>query len=59
MVRAIMIVEMAGRPAVHVEEMLKKHVGVLEKFKDIEVHSINVSDAREVEGSQGAFTCFD
>ena len=61
--RAIMIVEMAGRPAEHVKEMLTNHVGVLDKNKDIEVHSINVSEPKEIEmenvqkGNE-MFTCF-
>lgn len=58
-----MIVEMAGRPGAHVKEALEQHVGVLDKNKDIEVHSINVSEPKEIEmgdvpkGSE-MFTCF-
>jgi len=58
-----MIVEMAGRPAEHVKESLANHVGVLDKNKDIEVHSISVSEPKEIEmenvpkGSE-MFTCF-
>ena len=52
MVRAIMIVEMAGRPATHLTESLEKHVGILNKIKDIEVHSINVSEPRLFERSE-------
>jgi len=53
-----MIVEVAGRPAPHVKESLKSHVGALENFKDIEVISIKLSEPREIENSQGLFTCF-
>jgi len=58
-----MIVEMAGRPAAHVKESLENHVGVLDKNKDIEVHSISVSKPKEIEMenvSKGneMFTCF-
>lgn len=59
-----MIVEMAGRPANHVKESLTKHVGVLEKLSDIEVHKIDLSDAKEIEQPKDApktetmFTCF-
>ena len=58
-----MIVEMAGRPAEHVKESLTNHVGVLDKNKDIEVHSINVSAPKEIEMENVAkgdemFTCF-
>ena len=58
MVRAIMIVEMAGKPPEYVKESLEKHIGVLNDVKDIEVHGINVSEPREIEGSNGMFTCF-
>ena len=49
MVRAIMIVEMAGRPAEHLTASLEKHIGILNEVKDIEVHSIKVSEPREIE----------
>lgn len=49
MVRAIMIVEMAGRPAAHLTEKLEEHVGVLHKVNDITVHSIKVSEPKEIE----------
>jgi len=53
-----MIVEMAGRPAEHVKESMTKHAGILYKLKDIHVHSIQVSEPKEIENSQGLFTCF-
>ena len=53
MVRAIMIVEMAGRPAEHLTEAIEKHIGVLNEVKDIEVHSIKVSVPREIEMTEG------
>ena len=58
-----MIVEMAGRPATHVKESLENHVGVLDKNKDIEVHSISVSEPKEIEmedvqKGDKMFTCF-
>jgi len=58
MVRAIMIVEMAGAPPTHVREKLSEHIGVLEKIKDVTVHSIKVSLPKEVKDSNGIFTCF-
>jgi hypothetical protein len=48
MVRAIMIVEMAGRPAEHLKESLEKHVGILREVKDIEVHEIKISEPRVI-----------
>ena len=58
-----MIVEIAGRPGAHVKEALEKHINVLNDVEDIEVHSISVSEPKEIEGSDadGAemmFTCF-
>ncbi|MFH0808509.1 MAG: hypothetical protein V1888_02735 [archaeon] len=53
MVRAIMIVEMAGRPAEHLTEALEKHVGILHKVNDITVHEIKVSEPREIELKKG------
>lgn len=48
MVRVIMIVEMAGRPAAHLTESLEKHVSILKDIKDAEVHEIKVSEPREI-----------
>jgi len=48
-----MIVEMAGRPAVHLTESLEKHVGILHKVEDLEVHSIKVSEPRVIEMEEG------
>lgn len=44
-----MIVEMAGRPAEHLTESLEKHIGILNEVNDIKVHSIKVSEPREIE----------
>ena len=52
MVRAIMIVEMAGRPAKHLTEAIEKHIGVLNDVNDIRVHSIKVSEPKEIEVSE-------
>ena len=48
MVRAIMIVEMAGRPAEHLTASLEKHVKVLRDITDIKVHTIKVSLPQEI-----------
>ncbi len=39
MVRAIMIVEMAGRPAAHLTESLEKHVSIL--LFSIKIHKFS------------------
>jgi hypothetical protein len=49
MVRSIMIVEMAGRPAEHLSTALEKHIGILRDVDDIEVHSIKLSEPKEIE----------
>ncbi len=51
MVRAIMIVEMAGRPAEHLTKSLEEHVGVLKDVKDAKIHEIKVSEPREIESN--------
>jgi len=58
MVRSVMIVEMAGKPASLVKEKLTEHIGILEKVKDVTVHSIKVSEPRLIENSPGIYTCF-
>ena len=66
MVRAIMIVEVAGRPATHLAEYLGKHIGILNDINDIKVHSIKVSEPKEISvdkvnekpGAEVMFTAF-
>lgn len=61
-----MIVEMAGRPAAHLTQALEKHIGILNQVKDITVHSIKVSEPREIKVDpandkatpEGMFTAF-
>jgi len=61
-----MIVEVAGRPPEHLKAALGEHIGVLDKVDDITVHSIKLSEPREIEvgkvngkvGEEKMFTCF-
>ena len=53
-----MIVEIAGRPAEHLKAALSQHIGVLNQVNDIEVHSIKLSEPKEIEGHKEMFTCF-
>lgn len=53
-----MIVEIAGHPPKHISETLEKHIGALNAFKDIKVHSIKMSEPKELEEQKGIFTCF-
>lgn len=53
MVRVMMIVEMAGRPAAHLTESLEKHVSILREVKDATVHGIRVSEPRVIPVEEG------
>ena len=43
-----MIVEMAGRPAEHLTTTLEEHIKILHKVEDVTVHSIKVSEPKEI-----------
>ena len=57
-IRAIMIVEIAGRPAPHIKQTLKQHVEQMENVKNTKIISIEVHDPREIENQKGIYTCF-
>lgn len=57
-IEAIMIVEMAGRPAEHVKNVLSEHVGQMKGLKGIEVVKMTISDPKKLEAEQEAYTCF-
>jgi hypothetical protein len=59
MIRAIMIIEMAGKPATHVKEQLSNYVKTIdEKIKDIQVHTIKISEPEPIKETKDAYTCF-
>ena len=58
-----MIVEMAGRPVEHLTASLEKHIGILNGIKDMNVHSIKISEPREIDaktkdGGEKMWTAF-
>lgn len=58
-VRAVMIVEVAGRPAEHVQSVLKDHVEKLKFVKGVSDVEINLNEPKKVEHEQGEmFSCF-
>ena len=57
-IRAVLIVEVMGRPAGHVKEMLKEHVEKINDMKNVEVASIALSEPKELEQQKDLFTCF-
>ncbi len=57
-IRAILMVEVAGRPAEHVKESLKIHVGRFKNIKDMKLISATISEPKEIEGHKEFFTCF-
>ena len=66
--RAIMIVEIAGRPAEHVKESLKQHVNEIDKRENANITSVNINEPKKIQMSQSntnnsqaqqeMFTCF-
>jgi hypothetical protein len=58
--KAIIIVEIMGRPAEHAKESLKQHVKTLGDKKGVRVISEVISDAKKIEEAkqQELFTCF-
>lgn len=56
-IRAIMIVEVAGKPANFVLDGLKTHVSRLDQVQDLQVLSKNYSEPKKIE-NQEAWTCF-
>lgn len=56
-IRAIMIVEIAGKPAEYVKESLDTHTAQLEKIPGIEIVSRTISEPKKLE-NQDAYTSF-
>ena len=57
-IRAIMIIEVMGRPAEHLLEMIKIHVGQIKTMKDIKYISESFSEPKKIEAEQEFYTCF-
>lgn len=59
-VRAVMIVEIAGRPAEHVKASLQSHVEKVKLVKGVSDVEIQIHEPKEMdaENGQGMFTCF-
>jgi hypothetical protein len=53
-----MIIEIAGRPAEHVKEALKTHIGQLKSSKTVKLISENYSEPKRIEAEQEIYTCF-
>ena len=57
-IRAVMIVEVLGKPAEHVKKMLEEHVGKIDDMKGVSTQSISVSEPKALENNKEIFTCF-
>jgi hypothetical protein len=57
-IRAIAIVEIAGRPAEYIKEAIRNHISQLKKYKGIQVISDTYSEPKKIESSSDMFTCF-
>ncbi len=56
-IRAVMIVEIAGKPAEYVRESLENHINKLDGAPNLEIISKNFSEPKKLE-QQEAYTCF-
>ncbi len=56
-IRAIMIVEVMGRPAEHVKDSLKTHLEQLKETKDAVIISESISDSKKID-DKDLYTCF-
>lgn len=56
-IQAIMIIEVAGRPAEFVKQGLETHVSKLDHIKDVEIITKKVSEPKKLE-DQEAYVCF-
>lgn len=56
-IRAILIIEIAGRPKEHLVESLKEHIHKFDQIKGIELMSESYSDPRQIE-DKDFYTCF-
>jgi hypothetical protein len=57
-VRAILIIEVAGRPAEHLSQAIKDHVGKMKSFKGIDYLSETFSEPRLIDQEKDIYTCF-
>ncbi len=57
-VRAILILEILGRPAGHVKEILSKIIEKLEKEKNVRLLDKRIAEPKEIEGQENIFTSF-
>lgn len=57
-IRAVMIIEIAGRPPEHIKEALKAHVGVMKNMKGVKYISETFSDAKLVDQEKEIYSCF-
>lgn len=61
MVTAIMIIEMMGRPAKHLEVSMKEHIDKLKKLKDIKLVRKEINkpvEIKERENQKELYSCF-
>ena len=57
-IRAIMIIEIAGRPTEHVQEVLTNHIEQFKSVKGIKLISSEINEPKKLEIEQEMYTCF-
>jgi hypothetical protein len=58
MVRAIMIIEMMGRPKEHISSQIREHIGLMDKVKGLEVIKKDFSEPKKIDDKNNLYTCF-
>jgi len=57
-VKAVLIIEVVGRPAEYLKEALKTHVEGINKVKSTSVTNLKIADSKKIEGQEDAYSCF-
>lgn len=56
--KAILIVEVLGRPANYLPEALKTHVENINNIKNTRITNLKIAEAKKIEGQEDAYSCF-
>jgi len=57
-IRAVMIIEIAGRPATHVKEALEAHIGKMDALKDVMIVYMKISEPTLIDEEKEIYSCF-
>jgi len=57
-IRALLIIEVAGRPPEYLKEALVSHINLLKEYKEVRLISSSPSEPRKIEDAQDMYSCF-